>query len=74
VYEGYIDFFILCKPLYYNKPICYNKLSVYYQSNIYLSSSNLPTVYDYAILKYDNPVDQREQIRKDNSDKSGIYA
>lgn len=37
-----------------------------------LSSKQSPL--DSALYKYDNPVDQRDKIRKDNNDKSGVYA
>ena len=31
------------------------------------------TILGNALYKYDNPVDQRDQIRKDNINKSGVY-
>jgi hypothetical protein len=41
-------------------------------SRRFLSSKQSPL--DSALYKYDNPVDQRDKIRKDNNDKSGVYA
>jgi hypothetical protein len=40
-------------------------------SRRFLSSKQ--SAFDNALYKYDNPVDQRDQIIKDNDGKPGVY-
>jgi len=35
--------------------------------------SSKQSVFDNVLYRYDDPVNQREQVRKDNKDKAGIY-
>lgn len=56
---------------------CLPGLSVIPQNGLeqkkHISGSKL-SVFDYAVKTYDHPKDQRDQIRKDNKSKSGVYA
>lgn len=58
--------FILCKPLAFPEHYV-----VVQSSRRFLSSKQ--SAFDNALYKYDNPVDQRDQIRKDNDGKPGVY-
>jgi hypothetical protein len=39
----------------------------------FLSTNTKQSVLNKALYKYDNPIEQRGQIRKDNDGKPGIY-
>lgn len=57
---------IICKPFLIQDNVeCLRSLRFYISKQ---------SIFGNALYKYDNPVDQRDQIRKDNINKSGVYA
>ena len=63
---GDYSILIICKPLLIQDNVeCLRSLRFY---------SSKQSIFGNALYKYDNPLDQRDQIRKDNINKSGVYA
>ena len=63
----YYSSLIICKPFLIKDNVESSLRSLRFYSS-------KQSIFDNALYKYDNPVDQRDQIRKDNINKSGVYA